>query len=183
MNLLRITGLAAATALLASQLMAQYSAGAGEVTNFSSLHSKSNSSRSKSAQKTPGPGQTPTPTPANGQGQNRNGRNGRATPTPSPRTTARSGMSSGPLSRGGKGPGSSGPGAASSGPAGMGHLKEVPRAFLDAIKTNKVQYDEQELKQQPGVIIFNSRETKAGESKIEREKRASKESDSIAHPL
>lgn len=58
--------------------------------------------------------------------------------------------------------------------------------MIEAIRTQKVDYNEADVAEQDGVIILNHRHFKQGQSLIEREQlgsKGAKSEDSIARPL
>lgn len=124
-----------------------------------------------------------TPTPAAGQP----GATGATTKAGAASTTSRTTRTTtsttttakpagGAASRGG------GQAAASNTAQSTGQVKEVTKAFLEAIRTQKVDYDEQEMAESPGVLILNSRKYKPEKSKLERES-SRRGSSPIAQPL
>lgn len=119
------------------------------------------------------PGATATPT---GTGGRSTAGRARPTATARPTTVARGGTTTG--SRAASKPAA---GQASSASAGtVGQLKEVTRAMVESVKTRTVEFDEEELRQNPSVIILNERKYKPESSRVERE---SKQRSSIVEPL
>lgn len=175
----------AAAALIAASSFAQYNNGNqygngvdqfGNSARRSPFGSRSSSLRdNRQPNQTPAPGQSPTPA---------SGRNGRATPTPrsTSRSTygsSRSSSTSGTKTLGKPGspaaakPGTAaGSGAAANAPVSTGHVKEVTRGFIESIRTRKVEYDENEMRQNPGVIILNPRKYKADDTDQQQERGA-----------
>ncbi|MCX7718584.1 MAG: hypothetical protein N2111_09330 [Candidatus Sumerlaeaceae bacterium] len=119
---------------------------------------------------TPAPARTPAPTPRRDRSVGITDPNNysrerlsRSTPTPrptaKPQTQAGAGATTAPAGRrearpaGGKPAG----GGAAAAPAVTGHVKEVTKGMIEAIRTRKVEYNEEELADEPGVVILNPR--------------------------
>ena len=64
-------------------------------------------------------------------------------------------------------------------------MKEVTRGMIEAIRPQKVDYNESDMAEQDGIIILNHRHFKQGESQIQREagSRHERNSDSIVRSL
>ena len=67
-------------------------------------------------------------------------------------------------------------GAASALPGTTGQIKEVTKAMAESVKTRKIDYNEEELRENPSVIILNPRKTQPKEGLVERQS-------DIARPL
>ncbi|MBX7247054.1 MAG: hypothetical protein K1X53_16265 [Candidatus Sumerlaeaceae bacterium] len=108
---------------------------------------------------------TPTPTPAPGAAAPA-GKPGARTPNPSQKIVSKSGGTTGTL--GSRRPGGSGANA----PTGIGNVKLVTKGLVESVKTQKLDYNEDDMADNPNVIILNSRKFKPEESLIERQETA-----------
>ena len=83
------------------------------------------------------------------------------------------------------GPGKAPGGALSNAPGATGQVKEVTKGMVEALRTNKVDFDEETVTDEDCVILLNPRKLRPEASKLEREHKSSTAGGSaaIAQPL
>jgi hypothetical protein len=142
----------------------------------------------------PPPGRTPAPPPRRDRSfgftdPNNYSRERLSRSTPTPKPTAKpqtvAGTTTGTAAQRERRPvGAKTGGAPANAPANAGQVKEVTKGMIEAIRTRKVEYNEEEMASQPGVVILNPRKIRPGAPAILRkEARQGEEFGVPAQPL